>query len=67
MPGTALARGAKKVRPDIPVLIITGRAEEPFTRAATEAGVNEILLKPIESRDLAAALARHLAPNSAAA
>jgi signal transduction histidine kinase/CheY-like chemotaxis protein len=61
MPGTALARGVRKARPDIPVIMITGRAEEPMTRAAAEAGVAEVLLKPIESRELAAALARHVA------
>lgn len=61
MPGTALARNLRKARPDIPVIIITGRAEEPFTRAASEAGVVEVLLKPVESRELAAAIARHIA------
>jgi CheY-like chemotaxis protein len=60
VPGTALARGVRKARPDIPVLMITGRAEEPMIRAAAEAGVAEVLLKPIESRELAAALARHI-------
>ena len=67
LPGTALARGVRKARPDIPVLMITGRAEEPMMRAATEAGVAEVLLKPIESRELAAALARHVARPAAAA
>jgi signal transduction histidine kinase/ActR/RegA family two-component response regulator len=67
MPGTALARGVRKARPDMPVLMITGRAEEPLMRAATEAGVAEVLLKPIESRELAAALARHVARPAASA
>jgi signal transduction histidine kinase/CheY-like chemotaxis protein len=60
MPGTALAREVRRARDDIPVLIVTGRAEEAFTRAAAEAGVREVLLKPVQSRELAAALARHL-------
>jgi len=60
LPGTALARAVKQARMDIPVVIVTGRAEEPFTRAAAEAGVAEVLLKPVESRELAATLARHV-------
>jgi signal transduction histidine kinase/ActR/RegA family two-component response regulator len=64
MPGTALAREARRVREDIPVLIVTGRAEETLTRAAAQAGVREVLLKPVHSRELAAALARHLVPRS---
>ena len=67
MPGTALARSVRKVSAGIPILIITGRAEEPLARGATEAGVAQILLKPIEARDLAAALARHIARPQAAA
>jgi DNA-binding response OmpR family regulator len=42
------------------VIIVTGRAEEVFTQAAREAGVREVLLKPLHTRDLAAALARQL-------
>ena len=66
MVGTALARAVRSIRPEIPVLVITGRAEEPLMRAAAEAGVAEVLLKPIESRELAAALARHMAARPAA-
>jgi signal transduction histidine kinase/ActR/RegA family two-component response regulator len=66
LPGTALARGVRNARPDIPVLMITGRAEEPMIRAASEAGVAEVLLKPIESRELAAAIARHIPSRTSA-
>ncbi len=58
--GTALARAARDARRDLPVIIVTGRAEEVFTQAAREAGVREVLLKPLHMRDLAAALARQL-------
>jgi signal transduction histidine kinase/CheY-like chemotaxis protein len=61
MPGTALARGVRRVRADVPVLIVTGHAEETLTHAAAESGVSEVLLKPVQSRELAAALARQLA------
>ena len=67
MPGTTLARGLRKVSADVPILIITGRAEEPLARGAAEAGVAQILLKPIEARDLAAALARHISRSQAPA
>ncbi len=59
--GTALARAAKKTRSALPVILISGQADAPLMQAALEAGVREVLRKPVQSRELAAALARVLA------
>ncbi|HZZ92387.1 MAG TPA: ATP-binding protein [Usitatibacter sp.] len=59
--GTALAARVRRARSDIPILIVTGHAEEGFREIAAQAGVREVLLKPVAQRDLAEALARQLA------
>jgi CheY-like chemotaxis protein len=59
--GSALAAQARKARPGLPVIIVTGAAPEGFARVAEESGVCQVLLKPVASADLAAALARALA------
>jgi signal transduction histidine kinase len=59
--GTTLALGAKKARPTLPVILLSGHADAALTQAALQAGVREVLRKPVQSRELAAALARALA------
>ena len=59
--GTLLARGVRELREDIPVIVVTGRADDALAREGEEAGVRQILLKPVQARELAAALARNLA------
>jgi signal transduction histidine kinase len=59
--GTALARAARKARATLPVLLISGQVNGMLTEAALAAGVSEVLRKPVQSRELAAALARALA------
>ncbi|HEY2628276.1 MAG TPA: ATP-binding protein [Usitatibacter sp.] len=58
--GTELARAVREARPGVPVVIITGRAAETLEHAAREAGVRDVLLKPVQARDVAAVLARNL-------
>jgi PAS domain S-box-containing protein len=59
--GTALARAARKARADLPIILISGYTGPMLTQMALEAGVREVLRKPVQSRELAAALARGLA------
>jgi CheY-like chemotaxis protein len=59
--GTALARAAGQMRPGLPVILISGYAGPLLVEMAREAGVREVLRKPIHSRELAEALARVLA------
>jgi len=57
MNGVMLAREVRQVFPGLPVLLITGNPV-----MADEAGEFPLLQKPIVSRDLHAAIQRHLAP-----
>ena len=58
--GTALATEVRRVRPDLPVLLLSGNNSPPLPEQALAAGVNEVLTKPLQSREIAAALARVL-------
>jgi CheY-like chemotaxis protein len=59
--GTALAGAAHRARPDLPIILISGHTGAALTEAAARAGVREVLKKPVQSRELSAALARALA------
>jgi PAS domain S-box-containing protein len=61
MTGTSLARAARRARPSLPVILISGYTGPILTQVALSAGVREVLRKPIHARELAAALARALA------
>jgi CheY-like chemotaxis protein len=58
--GTELARRVHRVRPDLPVVLVSGYSGPILTQQALGAGVSELLKKPVQSRELAAALARAL-------
>ena len=56
--GTELAAALRRRRPDLPILLVSGYVGPMMRERAASAGVREILKKPVESRALAAALAR---------
>jgi CheY-like chemotaxis protein len=58
--GTELARSLRGPRPGLPVILMSGYTGPMMTERALAAGVTEILKKPLQSRDIAAALARVL-------
>ncbi len=58
--GTELARQVRALRPSIPILLMSGRAVQSVVDGAAEVGVNELLRKPLHSREIADALARVL-------
>jgi CheY-like chemotaxis protein len=58
--GTELTAEIRKLRPQIPVILMTGHGSVELSQRAAQLGVHEILLKPLHSRDLAEALARVL-------
>ena len=58
--GTQLARALRRRRADLPVVLVSGYTGPMLSERALAAGVTEILKKPVQSRDLAAALARAL-------
>jgi signal transduction histidine kinase/ActR/RegA family two-component response regulator len=59
--GLELAAAVHRIRPDLPVLLVTGHGAPPSPEAVQAAGVRQVLRKPLLSEDLARALARHLA------
>ena len=60
--GTELARAAHAARSGLPIILLSGYTGPMLTEMALAAGVREVLKKPVQSRELAAALARALTP-----
>ena len=60
MSGSALIREIRKVRPTIPILLVSGYAGGAVMRRALECGADEVLKKPLSARELATSLARVL-------
>jgi CheY-like chemotaxis protein len=58
--GTELARQIRALRPSIPILLMSGRAEQTVVDRAATVGINEVLRKPLHRREIADALARAL-------
>jgi PAS domain S-box-containing protein len=65
--GTDLAREIARLRPDIPILLMSGYAGKQLGDRAQASGVTEVLRKPLVSRDIAESLARALSTRQAAA
>jgi signal transduction histidine kinase/CheY-like chemotaxis protein len=65
--GTALAHAIHGERRDVPIILMTGHHEADLDARATEAGVAEIIEKPLRVQYLEAALNRVLARSSAPA
>ena len=57
--GTEVVVGLRAIRPEIPVVIITGHGEDVMA-AEAQAGVVEFLQKPFGPDQLRAVLRRHL-------
>ncbi len=58
--GTQLAQRLRRSRADLPIVLVSGYTGPILTERALAAGITEILKKPVQSRELAAALARAL-------
>lgn len=56
--GIDLARKIHSVRPDIPIILMSGYGGTRLAEYAHAAGINDILHKPLQSRDIAQSLAR---------
>lgn len=62
MRGRELAGEMLAVRPDTPILLMTGYAESEVAEQALGLGVRDVLVKPVSERRLAEAVRRALAP-----
>jgi CheY-like chemotaxis protein len=51
----------RRVRPDLPIVLMSGYSGAQLTERAQAAGVGEVLRKPLVRRDIAEALGRALA------
>jgi signal transduction histidine kinase/ActR/RegA family two-component response regulator len=58
--GTALARVVRRHRRDVPIVLLSGYSGAILTRDALDAGVSELLTKPLQSHEIATTLARVL-------
>ena len=58
--GTDLAREVRRLRSDVPIILMSGYGGAQLTTRAASNGVNEVLRKPLQSRELAETLARVL-------
>ena len=62
MTGSELARAVREIRADIPIVLMSGRVTPQLLRGARDAGVAEVLAKPLVARDIARSLADALRP-----
>jgi DNA-binding NtrC family response regulator len=60
--GTELAREVRQLRPDIPIILMSGFRGAQLAARAASCGVNEVLRKPLQSRELAEAFAHIMEP-----
>lgn len=58
--GTDLARSLRRHRTDLPIMLVSGYIGPMMSERALAAGVDAILKKPVQSRELATTLARVL-------
>jgi CheY-like chemotaxis protein len=66
MTGPALAEAARRVRPDLPVVLTTGFLDDAVRTAVEAIGIDQVLCKPYTVADLSAALHRALAGRTGA-
>jgi PAS domain S-box-containing protein len=59
--GTELAREIRQIQPTVPIILMSGNGGAQLKQTAGAIGANEVLRKPLQSRDLAESLARVLA------
>ncbi len=65
--GVELALEIRRLRPDLPIVLMSGYSGAQLTGRARAIGVAEVLRKPLVRRDIAEALGRALRPNMVAA
>ena len=62
MTGDALARELLRIRPDIPIILVTGFSQDIEPEHVHELGIREFMMKPMTARDLSEAIQRVLQP-----
>ncbi len=67
MTGSELVQAIRAIRPDIPVLLMSGYVSPALSARVRELGVVDVLAKPLASREIARGVARALRETEAAA
>ena len=57
--GLDTLRLIRETQPNLPIVVVTALTDHKMTRAAINAGANDILFKPLSLNDLADAVTRH--------
>lgn len=60
LPGDALVKELRRIRPDLPVILVTGASERMDKNRAERLGINALLYKPMIIHDMAMAIRRVL-------
>jgi signal transduction histidine kinase len=60
MTGTELARAMHQLRPDLPIVLMTGYAASVAIDRIRDTGIREVINKPLRSATIAQCLVRHL-------
>jgi FixJ family two-component response regulator len=58
--GTELASEVRQIQPTLPIILMSGNGGAQLKEKAAAIGANDVLRKPLQSRDLAESLARVL-------
>jgi CheY-like chemotaxis protein len=64
MDGAELIGHLSRIRPDVPIIVITGYIETARQRLLEQSPARAVLRKPVSREDLARALTQHLRPRS---
>jgi signal transduction histidine kinase/ActR/RegA family two-component response regulator len=67
LPGTQFAQQARDIRPDLPILLLSGWGGPQLAQRAAAAGIQRVLAKPIQRGELARALGALLVSEAPAA
>jgi len=62
MTGSELAREVRRIRPDLPILLMSGYVTPALSARARELGVHDVLAKPLVIGDIACSLDKALHP-----
>jgi CheY-like chemotaxis protein len=65
--GLELSEQVKALRPDIPIILITGYSDQVSKDAAISAGIDEYCMKPISMRELSMIVGKFLGGDGASA
>ncbi|MCB1060597.1 MAG: PAS domain S-box protein [Calditrichaeota bacterium] len=61
IPGHMLAKEISQIRPDLPILLLTGYSQVTVVEEIHSCGIHQVLMKPVSSADLSTAIRRALA------